>query len=893
MGKGSSPTANQRKPHKESTTPKKSAHTAAKDFPIVGVGASAGGLEALGQFLGGVPDDCGMAFVIVQHLDPNRQGIMAELLQRGTKMKVSQVKDRTKVQPNSVYVIPPNKDMSILRGSLHLFPPVSPRGLRLPIDFFFRSLAADRREKSVGCILSGMGSDGVLGLQAIKDAAGVVLVQDPATAKYEGMPKSAIEAGLADFVAPAEDLAGKLIEYIRHAPLLAKKAPTVQSRAQGGLEKAVILLRAHTGHDFSQYKKSTLYRRIERRMGIHQIAKINHYVRFLQENPQELDLLFKELLIGVTSFFRDPAAWEILKDKALPGLLSDRPAGSQLRAWTPGCSTGEEAYSLAMAFREAVDGVKGKKDFTLQIFATDLDPDAIDKARQGFFPANIAADVSDERLNRFFTKEETGYRVAKAIREMITFAPQNVIMDPPFTKLDVLVCRNLLIYLGAEVQKKLLPLFNYSLNPGGVLFLGSSESIGGFSDLFEPVEAKMRLYRCKESAALAPLLDFPSSFSAPPAGVQAEVMESKPAPNLQSLAEQQILRDFAPPAVLADKEGNILFINGRTGKYLEPAAGKANWNLFAMAREGLRSGLSQAFHQAARRKESITINDLRVQTEGDEQRLDLTVRALEQPQALRGMLLVVFNDSPTPPMTKSAVRRPRTSAGKARVDELERELAQSHEEVQIIREEMQISQEELRSTNEELQSTNEELQSTNEELTTSKEEMQSLNEELQTVNAELQSKVDEFSRANNDMKNLLNSTDLACVFLDHDLNVRRFTTQATKLFNLLPGDVGRSLGDITSGLAYPDLASDVKEVNRTLVLREKQVNTGDGRWFQAKIMPYRTLDNVIDGVVMTFSDITAAKELEARLRMAYEELETRTAGESTKKPVPKSGKLDS
>jgi two-component system CheB/CheR fusion protein len=443
------------------------------------------------------------------------------------------------------------------------------------------------------------------------------------------------------------------------------------------------------------------------------------------------------------------------------------------------------------------------------------------------------------------------------------------------------------------VQKKLLPLFHYSLNPGGVIFLGSSESIGGFSDLFEPVEAKMRLYRCKESAALAPLLDFPSTFSAPPAGVQAGAMEPKSVPNLQALAEQEILRDFAPPAVLADKEGNILFINGRTGKYLEPAAGKANWNLFAMARKGLRSGLSQAFHQAARRKESITINDLRVQTEGDEQRLDLTVRALEQPQALRSMLLVVFNDRPTPPMTKSAVRRPRTSAGKARVDELERELAQSREEVQIIREEMQTSQEELRSTNEELQSTNEELQSTNEELTTSKEEMQSLNEELQTVNAELQSKVDEFSKANNDMKNLLNSTDLACVFLDHDLNVRRFTTQATKLFNLRPGDVGRPLSDITSGLAYPDLASDVKEVNRTLVFREKQVNTGDGRWFQAKIMPYRTLDNVIDGVVMTFSDNTAAKELEARLRMAYEELETRTAGESTKKPVTKSGKLDS
>ena len=861
------PTDKQRRP-KESPSPKTPFHPRSDEFPIVGVGASAGGLEALEHFLSGVPENSGMAFVIVQHLDPTHQGVLVELLQRGTKMKVGQVKDRTKVQPNCVYVIPPDKDMSILRGSLHLFPPISPRGLRLPIDFFFRSLAADRGEKSVGVILSGMGSDGTLGLRAIKEAAGVVLVQHPASAKFDGMPKSAIDAGLADFVAPAKDLASKLIGYARNAALLTKAAPVLKSKALGGLDKAVILLRAHTGHDFSQYKKSTLYRRVERRMGIHQISKITHYVRFLQENPQELDLLFKELLIGVTNFFRDPIAWEALKDKVLPELMAGRPAGTQMRAWTPGCSTGEEAYSLAMVFKEAVDKLKGKNGFTLQIFATDLDRDAIDKARQGFFPANIAADVTAKRLSRFFVKDETGYRVSKDIREMVTFAPQNVIMDPPFTKLDILICRNLLIYLDPTVQKKLLPLFHYSLHPGGVLFLGSAETIGGFSNLFTPLEAKLRIYRRGESADQPVPMDFPSSFFPVSVAASAEFMESKPPPNLQSLAEQHILQNFSPPALLADKEGNILFINGRTGKYLEPAAGKANWNVFAMARKGLRYGLSQAFHQAARQKEAVTLGDLKVQTDGGQQCLNLTVQALEQPQALHGMFMVVFNDRPSQPKGKAAGRLPRASAHNAQVAELERDLQQTRQEVQVIREEMQTSQEELKSTNEELQSTNEELQSTNEELTTSKEEMQSLNEELQTVNAELQSKVDELSHANNDMKNLLNSTALACVFLDHDLNVRRFTTQATKLFKLIPGDVGRPLTDITTDLVYPELADDVAQVLHTLVFCDKQITTGDGRWFQIKIMPYRTMDNVIDGVVMTLTDITAAKDLEARLRQA-------------------------
>ncbi|HLO25695.1 MAG TPA: chemotaxis protein CheB, partial [Geobacteraceae bacterium] len=444
-------------------------------FPIVGIGASAGGLEALEQFLRNVPENSGLAFVIIQHLDPTHKGIMAELLQRTTGMEVFQVRDRMRVKPNCVYVIPPNKDMSVLHGVLHLFEPTAPRGLRLPIDFFLRSLAEDRQELSIGIILSGMGSDGTMGLRAIKEKAGVTLVQEPATAKFDSMPRSAIDAGLADLVAPAEDLPGKIVDYLRHALVIAKADHPIEKKDQSALEKVLILLRTKTGQDFSLYKKNTVYRRVERRMGIHQIDRIAAYVRYLQENSQEVELLFKELLIGVTSFFRDPAAWEQLQGETIPALLAGRRAGGVLRAWSAGCSTGEEAYSLAIAFKEALEQVKPKASFTLQIFATDLDRDAIDKARQGFYPANIAADVSAERLRRFFIKEENGYRVGKEIREIVTFATQNLIMDPPFTKLDILICRNLLIYLTPELQKKLLPLFHYSLNPDGILFLGSSE----------------------------------------------------------------------------------------------------------------------------------------------------------------------------------------------------------------------------------------------------------------------------------------------------------------------------------------------------------------------------------------------------------------------------------
>jgi two-component system CheB/CheR fusion protein len=831
-------------------------------FPIVGIGASAGGLEALEQFLRHMTENSGMAFVIVQHLDPTHIGMMPELLQRTTKMQVFQVSDRMKIKPNCVYVIPPNKDMSILHGALYLFEPTAVRGLRLPIDFFLCSLAEDRQTGSIGIILSGMGSDGTLGLRAIKQKGGMVLVQEPASAKFDSMPRSAINAGLADLVAPVEDLPAKLINLLQQPHVFTKTEPVLEEKDQSALEKVLILLRSKTGNDFSLYKKNTIYRRIERRMGVHQIDRIGAYVRYLQENPQEVELLFKELLIGVTSFFRDPEVWELIQEEAFPALLEGYPGGGCLRAWSTGCSTGEEAYSLAITFKEVLEQVNPGENFTLQIFATDLDQDGINIARRAVYPAKIAAEMSPERLQRYFVKDGNDYRVCKEIREMVTFATQNVIMDPPFTRLDILVCRNLLIYLTPELQKKIMPLFHYSLNPGGVLFLGSAESVGTFTDLFAPLSIKSRLFRKRELLLPAEPLSFPATFVPLRPGVSKELPMIKPTVNLQSLADQLLLQHFSPPAVLTNDKGDIIYISGKTGNYLEPAAGKANWNIFAMARDGLRFELGSAFQKALRQKEPVTVNGLKTGTANHAQFVDISVQMIHEPEALRGMVMIVFSDVIDVP-NKKVTTRFRT----APIDSsLEQELQHARENLQSTREEMQSSQEELTSTNEELQSSNEELQSTNEELTTSREEMQSLNEELQTVNAEQQSKMDEFVRVNDDMRNLLNSTEIVTVFLDNKLHIRRFTTGADKIFKLLPGDVGRPLSDIVTHLQYPGMSEEAQEVLRTLAFSEKQISTADGRWYSVRIMPYRTTEDVISGVVITIANITATKKLEAELR---------------------------
>ncbi|MFT4720340.1 MAG: PAS domain S-box-containing protein [Candidatus Azotimanducaceae bacterium] len=879
--------------------------TAAKiKIPIVGIGASAGGLEALEEFFSHVPASPGVAFVVIQHLDPTHKGIMPELLQRATLMKVTQAGNRMKVEPNCVYVIPPNKDLSILHGDLFLLDPTAPRGLRLPIDFFLRSLAADQRERAVGVILSGMGSDGTLGMRAIKENAGVTLVQLPESAKYDSMPRSVINAGLADITGLPKELPDRLIGYLNHTPrgIEPIEESLLEPKSRSALEQIVILLRDRTGNDFSLYKNNTINRRIERRMGLHQIDSTLLYTRYLRENPQELDLLFKELLIGVTNFFRDPAEWEQLRTEALPALLAKYPAGKVLRAWVPACSTGEEAYSLAMIFKETLDFVNPSGRFSLQIFATDLDDDAIEKARLAFYPANIEADVTPERLARFFTKDGDGYRISKDIREMVIFAPQNIIMDPPFTRLDILTCRNLLIYLGPELQKRLIPLFHYALTTNGILLLGSAETTGNFTSLFAPRDKKSRLYNRLDNPVKPLEVDFParifpvvvvedqndiiqvngaSTDSTQANSTQANSSQADstqysstqymttPIHNLQALADQVLLQNYSPAAAMINSQGDILYINGRTGKYLEPASGKANWNIYAMARDGLRHELGSAIPKALSQEGPVRLSNLLIGTNGGTQTIDLTVEEVISPASLQGSLMVVFTDVLAP--VKSTGKQPTRSASQKALQE---EIQLAHQQIQSLREEMQSSQEELKSANEELQSTNEELQSTNEELTTSKEEMQSLNEELQTVNTELQSKVEDLSWVNNDMENLLNSTEIATVFLNDSLHVRRFTDHATHLFKLIPSDVGRPLSDITTNLDYAGLQADAREVLRTLVFIEKQVSTKDGRWFKVRIMPYRTMDNVIDGVVITFLEVSSARLAENELFSSRQMLRT-------------------
>ncbi len=837
-------------------------HPISLNFPIVGVGASAGGLEAFELFFSNMPENCNMAFVVIQHLDPKYKGILPELIQRSTSMTVVQVTNHLKVEINHIYVIPPNKCMTIENGYLFLFDPVEPHGLRLPIDYFFRSLAEDQQDKSIGIILSGMGSDGSLGLKAIKEKNGIIVVQDPASAKFDGMPKSAVSSVAVDILDSPDLLAQRLMSLLKISTSKRLKIE-VDDTSKTNLDKIIYLLRIQTGHDFTLYKKNTLFRRIERRMNVHQIDHISDYVYFLKENPKESDILFKELLIGVTNFFRDANVWEYLRDRIFPELFKEMSDGQVLRAWVTGCSTGEEAYSLAIVFLEAFNKVKLLKNFSLQIFATDIDGDAIDVARKGFYSSNIISDVSQERINQFFIKEDNGFRVNTAVREMVVFAQHNIIKDPPFTKLTFLSCRNLLIYMEPELQKKLMNLFHYSLNPGGILLLGSAENDNSQNNQFTPIDSKLKLYNRSVISSTNAMIDFPSSFTYSKTHSLKLAKPMKIAENIQILTEQLMLQRFSPSSVLINSEGEILYITGRTGKYLEPAAGKATLNIFTMAREGLRYALPGAIRKAKQSFDVVTLHNLKIETNDGAQLVDVSFQLIDSPEALKGTIIIVFSEvsRTTTPSISTNEKQEITN----REHELELELQRVNEELQSTREEMQTTQEELKSSNEEMQSTNEELQSTNEELTTSKEEMQSINEELQSVNLELQSKIFDFTVANNDMKNLLNSTEIATLFLDKELNIRRFTDTITKLFKLRSTDIGRPFTDMVTDLQYPEITDHAKEVLRTLVHKETEISTVDHRWYLVRVMPYRTFEDHIDGLVITFIDITRSKTLEAEL----------------------------
>jgi two-component system, chemotaxis family, CheB/CheR fusion protein len=841
-----------------------------KSFQIVGLGASAGGLEAYEQFFHQVPPDCGLAFVLVPHLDPSHASILTEILQRSTPLPVVQAEDQMAVVPDHVYVIPPNRDMAIFHGTLQLSVPQEPRGQRMPIDAFLRSLAEDQGERAVGVILSGTGTDGTQGLRAILGAGGVALVQDPATAKYDGMPSSAIRAGFVTRVLPADKMPAALLA---DAPRLSdRREPpsTAAPRSDSGINRLLMLLRSATGRDFSLYKKSTIRRRIERRMAQHNLTDLELYGRYLKEHPSEVQALFKELLINVTSFFRDPEAFATLKQDILPQLLGNKPADYVFRAWVPGCSTGEEAYSISMLLREYMD--ENQREFRIQLYSTDLDEEAIAVARGGVYPPNIGADVTPERLRRFFTKQDAGYRIKKDIREMVVFAVQDAIKDPPFTRLDLVSCRNLMIYLEPELQDRLLLALHFALKPGGVLLLSPSESTGNHPELFAPLSRKWKLYRAVHSAAptRAPTLGRPPWTAGASAQEQTGTAKKAPQVDFAELTRRALLDSYAPASVLADAKGDILYVHGDTGKYLRPAPGQASLNVVTMARDGLQVDLRAALHAAAGQREGAVERNASVKLNGLAQAVRIGVRRLGDPEAGQGLVLVSFQDLATAPSAKPA-RSGRTtgSPGARRVDELERELAYTRENLQATIEEQQASNEELKSTNEELQSTNEELQSTNEELETSKEELQSVNEELNTVNAELQAKIEQLGQMQNDMKNLLDNLSIGTIFLDQNLAIRRFTREAARVYRLVASDVGRPLADIKSVLAGDDpLVDEARRVLDCLAPCEREVRTAGGASYLARIQPYRTLENVIDGVVLTFTDISRRVEAEAAVTAA-------------------------
>lgn len=843
--------------------------------PIIGIGASAGGLEALLLFFKNIPLNSGMAFIVVQHMDPDNKGYLVDLLTRATTMQVVQANDGISVQPNCVYVIPPNKDMQLFHKALHLFDPVEPRGLRLPVDFLFCSMADDLQKLAIAVILSGMGSDGTKGIKTIKEKGGMVFVQNPMQAKFDGMPNSAIGTGMVDEVALAENLPNKIIDFINNQPL-GEKEQIRSEKSNIDIEKIIILLRSHTGNDFSQYKKTTVYRRILRRMEIHQIEKTEQYVRFLQENPQELQILFKELLIGVTKFFRDPEAWQQLKDEAFPNVFKKNSTNKLLRAWVVGCSTGEEAYSIAITFKEALENYGHTDNFQLQIFATDLNEDAINIARQGLYEENINEDVSIERLNRFFTKEQNGYRIKKDLRSMVVFAPQNVVMDPPFTKIDLLSCRNLLIYLNPELQHTLLNLFHYSLNPDGFLFLGNAETASNGDNFFELINGSSRLYRRLAPPYAAQPFHFPFSsfnnYEIDQGDSEASIIKISEPLNLKKITNQLILENYSPAAILVNDKGDILFTKGDISKFLQPISGKSNLNIFAMARKGLRLKLYNNLQKANNKKMEITVNDVVIDTKIGKQVVDVTIQPIEKTNDFNNLLLIVFLNERILLESKKNKKDFIKSASKKYILELEKELKSTQLQLEKIMIETQSYKEDYLSAYEELQSTNEELQSTSEEITTSKEELQSLNEELQTVNYELLTKMDELSNINDDMKNLLDSTDIATLFLDNLLNIRRYTPSLVKIINLIPGDIGRPITDIVTKMNYPDLADDAREVLRNQKQIEKSIRTDNNNWFQVRIMPYINSDENSDGLVITFMDITQSKMLEIDLRKAQKEL---------------------
>jgi len=858
-------------------------------FPIVGVGASAGGLEAFTQLLKTLGSGTEMAYVLVQHLDPSHESALTDLLARATEMPVRQVTDATPVEPNHVYVIPPNVDMTISQGTLRLTPRTETRGHHMPIDRFLRSLAEDQRSNAIGIILSGTASDGTLGLAAIKAEGGITFAQDERSAKFDGMPQNAIAAGCVDFALPP-DAIGRELARIRAHPYL---APSSSSRTaelvpdgDPRLKDILHLLRTANEVDFSDYKPATVKRRILRRMALQRIGKLKEYVQFLRHHPSEVEALYEDILIKVTSFFRDPDAFEALKTEVFPSILKHRSPVEPIRIWVPGCSTGEETYSQAIALLEFLRNRRA--DIPFQLFGTDLGQGSIEKARAGIYPQSIAADVSSERLRRFFVKVEGGYRINKMIRDVCVFARQNLLQDPPFSRIDVISCRNVLIYLGPVLQKRIMPIFHYALRPRGFLMLGGAEGvIGTASDLFELMDRKHKIY-CRKSTASGLHFDFAASRYSFEAGNIASGKETQQREggvhltDLHKEADRLLLTKYSPVAVVINDDMEVLESRGHVGLYLELAPGRASFNVLKMAREGLLFDLQSAINEAKKEKEGVPVRKENVQIErnGEVKDVNLEITAFKVVSGSGRHFLIMFEDSRSAGKGELA----ETMAAEAKLGKggkekrsgqssnLKQELAATKRYLHSIVEDKEASNEELQAANEEILSSNEELQSTNEELQTAKEELESTNEELHTVNEELHNRNFELTEANTDLVNLLSSVNIAMVMLGRDLRIRRVTPGGGKRFGFLLTDVGRPITNIRPNIDVPDLEQMISEVINTVSVKERDVQDREGHWYSLRILPYKTLEDTIEGAVLTLVDINDLKNNLQEIKQSHDQL---------------------
>jgi two-component system CheB/CheR fusion protein len=855
---------------------------AGEDFLIVGLGASAGGIHALKEFFAQVPADSGMAYVVILHLSPDHESKLAEVLQLTSAIPVTQVQDRVRVLPDHVYVISPNRSLKMQDGHLTLSEIKRIEERRAPVDIFFRTLAESHHSRAVCVVLSGTGADGSMGMKRVKEYGGICVAQEPVEAEYSDMPRNAIATGLVDYVLPVSSIPSKITAYKEHLgsiriPVEMHERPEADDLA---LREIFTQLRVRTGHDFSNYKRSTVLRRIERRISVQQLPDVSAYARYFREQPDEARALLKDLLISVTNFFRDPKPFVMLEQKVIPRLLENKGATDKVRVWVAGCATGEEAYSLAMLLSEHAPESHSRP--AIQVFATDIDEWAINKARDGFYNLNDAADVSPERLRRFFIEEAAGYRVRPELREMVLFAAHNVIKDPPFSHLDLITCRNLLIYLNRSAQERTMEVFHFALNPGGYLFLGTSESIEGSRELFVTVDQEQHVFQSRPVETRLPFIM--TNTSLPPQAAPPRFEDSsRQARALERLSyldlHQRLLEQYAPPSVIVNEEFDIVHLSERAGRYMRVAGGEPSRNLLKLVHPDLRLELRTALHQATQKQTNVEARGLLVQAGERAERINLIVRpVMREEDATRGFILVLFEDAgpeATAAVDAGGPVEIMATPSEPITRQLEEELIRVKAQLRMTVEQHELQQEELKASNEELQAMNEELRSSGEEIETSKEELQSVNEELTTVNQELKIKIEELGQSNNDFKNLMNSTDIGTIFLDRSLRVKLFTPRARDIFNLIPTDTGRPLSDINSKLIYDRLLPDLEHVIESLQTAEREVQTQDGSWYLMRLLPYRTSEDRINGTVLTFLDITRRKQAAKEAREAHEKLEVR------------------